>query len=644
MKIAFKCPNCDKGFTVAIDLGGRMSKCGCGYQFRIPEATAASSVNSPNDTDDQLSDDALLNTFDTDDSHDFLSSFDSDTDFSTQTAMPSYGQPQSSDSKLANHKGVIVASGLVVLLAAGTLAAVFLSSRNDPDHSSGGAGKRSVARQSEPSTNADAKEQALSAPETSQATPAQDAFNSGKQAATQELSTDFNSIASPSETPSTASTDGPPKPIANASSLSPNLSNREESGKFVFGTMALLREGKFEEVLPRAQVLIEADFVVGFELQALAIDGLAGQTDGSDQRKHARKAIDAFTVLMEKHSDSKKFLYQRGVNYGRLEEWEKSIDDLGVAVNHPNVTNEQIIKILVMRAYAFEQLGDSEQATRHHKVIEGMKTGKLKDHASLFLNRDRRYVAEFNNADFVFSLQEDGTYLLFPLGLTMDIKVDARGNVTGSVARGTFEVRGNNIKLSPNDDHVIEGKFINDDIKIVAANYDFGKRLVGRTFEYVTPEEFVRHSDAHKGGNGHHIKEAHEMFHRFILALDGGDMDVIFEFTYLGLGPKETAATLKAVGDNPKIRRVWLPGGKKVEPNRALQMLQELDKAKGTLKESGFDTSTLKFFVLSVPEKGDLVANIGDKNGLIFTVYFNDIYWTPMGLKLFGPPRLRRKK
>tara|TARA_B100001559_G_C16190467_1_gene479670 strand:+ start:406 stop:531 length:126 start_codon:yes stop_codon:yes gene_type:complete len=41
------------------------------------------------------------------------------------------------------------------------------------------------------------------------------------------------------------------------------------------------------------------------------------------------------------------------------------------------------------------------------------------------------------------------------------------------------------------------------------------------------------------------------MIHRFILAFDGGDMEVIREFTYLGLGPKETAATLKAVGNNP---------------------------------------------------------------------------------------------
>ena len=385
MKITFNCPNCGKGFTVATDLGGRMSKCGCGYQFRIPEATATSSINGPNDTEDQLSDDALLNAFDTDDSYDLFSSFDSDTDFSTQTpqaAMPSYGQTQSSDSKLASRKGVIVASGLVVLLAVGTLATVFLLRGSDTDHSSGGAGQRSVASQSEPSTNTEAKEQALSAPETSQATPAEGAFNPGKQPATQEPSTDFNSTASPSETPSTVGADEPTKPIANASSLSPDLSNREESGKFVFGTMALLREGKFEEVLPRAEVLIEAEFVVGFEMQAIALDGLASQTDGSDQRKYARKAVDAITVLMEKHSDSKEFLYKRGVNYGRLEEWEKSIDDLGVAVNHPNVTNEQIIKMLEMRAYAFQQLGDSEQATRHHQVIEGMKTGKLKDHAS----------------------------------------------------------------------------------------------------------------------------------------------------------------------------------------------------------------------------------------------------------------------
>ena len=73
-------------------------------------------------------------------------------------------------------------------------------------------------------------------------------------------------------------------------------------------------------------------------------------------------------------------------------------------------------------------------------------------------------------------------------------------------------------------------------------------------------------------------------------------------------------------------------------------MVKELDEAKDILKDSNFDTSTLRFFVLSVPDKGDLVANIGDKNGLLFTVYFNDIYMTPMGLKLFGPPRLRRKR
>ncbi len=648
MAINFECPACQKFYSVVAELGGKASRCGCGHQFMIPtQSTHEKLVNPQSSSPIPLSNEAELNELPAlagplENSTNVLTPAQVTTVHSNVPEWPNQSfQTINSKAKIKNW--LIIGSLSAALLIVATVIAIFVLTEDDTGTFSEVATGSPEAIKFKPPTNTDENRQALSNADTQEPKPAVVSNNSSTATVNQQPSLDSETKNKPDDKPSVA-INQPVKPDPTRSPSVPDLSSQEQSGEFVFGTMGLLREGKFEEVLPRAQRLIDAEFFVGFEFQARAFDGLAGKNNGSVQLDYAKKAVDAYTKLMEKDSEMEAFTYERGVNYGRLGEWEKAIDDLGIAVNHPDMSDKQrIIEILEMRAYALEQLGESEQATRHQKVIEGMRSGELEDHVSLFLNQDRRYVAEFGNANFVISLQEDGSYLFFPLGLTMDIKVDARGNVTGSVAKGTFKIRENKIILSAKEDQVIEGIFINEDLKLLESNYEYGKGLVGRTFEYLTPEEFVRHTNAHKGGNGHHIKEPHEMFHRFILALDGGDMDVIYEFTYLGLGPKETAATLKAVGNNPKIRRVWLPEGK-VEPNRALQMLRELNEAKDTLKESGFDTSTLRFFVLSVPEKGDLVANIGDKNGLIFTVYFNDVYMTPMGMKLFGPPRLRRKK
>lgn len=646
MKIAFNCPNCGKGFSVGIDLGGRTSKCGCGHKFQIPDAPTTPPPNVENNNGLSTSTNAVGHPLDTAGT---LGGFPATDNANAtwqsqalQTVTPTYAPTPSLDSKTASRKKLTIACTLILLLAA-AVTTMFLLTGDESENLSDNAiaGSDAIPEELLTGANPDAQPRlnldssAGTAPATTkpieqtelQAPPMETALNSNQ-----------------SESPSAADTGESAKPIANNSPTQPDLSTQEASGNYVFGTMALLRERKYEEVLPRAQILIEAEFVVGYELQAMAFDGLAENSQGAEQLEYAKQAVNAYTELMEEDSEATYFTHQRGVNYGRLGEWDKAIDDLGVAVNHPDMSDkQQIMAILEMRAYAFEQLGDSEQATRHRKVIEDMNSGKLDDHSSLFLNQDRRYVCEFQNADFVFSLKDDMTYLFFPLGLTLDLKVDERGNVIGSIDEGKFEVSGNKIKLFASSDQVIEGEFVGNNLKLITANYDFGQHLVGRTFEYMTPEEFVDHSKAHKGGNGQHIKEPHEMFHRFILALDGGNMDLIQEFTYLGLGPKETAATLKAAGNNPKIRRAWLPSGK-VEPERALHMLKRLDKARETLKESGFDVDSLKFFVLKVPVEDDLVANIGDKNGLIFTVYFDDVFMTPMGMKLFDAPTLLRKR
>ena len=647
MTIKFKCPACQKLYDVPKSLAGKTSRCGCGHQFTIPRQSSPESSVTPQHfhqwdpsttapTNSTPLPGLVPPTSPLGNSDGLPPPPQEATVHSNALGWKNQiNQPTAPKPKLK--KWLIIGGVSTTILIVASIIVTFLLNRDDAAKFSEVAIRSSEESKGKPPTNTDENRQAGLNSETQEPKP----FVVSNNSKTTTVNSDINSRP---DTKQSVATNQPVKPDAAQVLPAPDLSDQEQAGKFVFDTMALLREGNFEKVLPRAQTLIDAEFFVGTEFQARAYDGLAKQNKGSIQRDYARKAIDAYTRLLEKDSDTTAYAFERGVNYGRLGEWEKAIDDLGIAVNHPDISDKQrIIEILKMRAYAFEQLGNSEQAAHHQEVIEGIKSGELEDHISLFLNQDRRYVAEFSNADFVFSLQEDGNYLFFPLGLTMDIKVDAKGNVTGSVAKGTFNIRDNYITFFPNEDQVIEGVFINDDLKVLESNYDFGKRLVGRTFEYLTPEEFIRHSNANKGGNGHHIKEPHEMFHRFILALDGGNMDVISEFTYLGLGPKETIATLKAVGNNPKISRVWLPGGK-AEPDRALQMIQELDEAKDTLKESKFDTATLKFFVLSVPEKGDLVANIGDKNGVLFTVYFNDIYMTPMGLKLFGPPRLRRKR
>ena len=506
MKIKFKCPACQKLYDVPISLAGKTSRCGCGHQFTIPTQSSTVSSVTPQQ----------------------FNQWDPSTTASTSsTALPGHVTPTSplgnSDGLLTPPQEATVHSNVLgwknqtsqptapkpklkkwliigglstTTLIVGSIIVTLLLSGDDAAKLGEVASRSSEGVQGNPPTNTDENRQAGLNSETHEPKP----FVVSNNSKTTTVNSDINSRPDAKQS---VATNQPVKPDAAQVLPAPDLSDQEQSREFVFDTMALLREGKFEKVLPRAQTLIDAEFFVGTEFQARAYDGLAKQNNGSIQRDYARKAIDAYTRLLEKDSDTTAFTFERGVNYGRLGEWEKAIDDLGIAVNHPEISDKQrIIEILEMRAYAFEQLGNSEQAAHHQEVIEGIKSGELEDHISLFLNQDRRYVAEFSNADFVFSLQEDGNYLFFPLGLTMDIKVDARGNVTGSVARGTFKIRDNYITFFPKEDQVIEGVFINDDLKLLESNYDFGKRLVGRTFEYLTPKEFIRHTNANKGGNG----------------------------------------------------------------------------------------------------------------------------------------------
>ncbi len=77
-----------------------------------------------------------------------------------------------------------------------------------------------------------------------------------------------------------------------------------------------------------------------------------------------------------------------------------------------------------------------------------------------------------------------------------------------------------------------------------------------------------------------------------------------------------------------------------MDPKRPLPILQNLDKAKDRLKESDFDIDSLECLALQIAIEGDLVTIMNNKNGLMFPVYFDTVFMTPMGMKLFDAPQL----
>jgi hypothetical protein len=426
-----------------------------------------------------------------------------------------------------------------------------------------------------------------------------------------------------------------------------DLTDDEQVTAFIKSIMDLIDAGDYEEAVSKLNWLVgKADTIAAYELRADAYSLWAKELSGDTKTEYCKRAIADYGVVMERNPDKSHLAYERALNYGAIADWDNTIKALATAIqNANNEDREDLARMVNMRAYAFGQAGNQQEADRHKKVEEGIRSGKLQDASSLLFNTFRRYTAEFSNARFVLSLEDDGKYTFFPLGLDYRIKVDKYGNVTGPVGTGIYRLDTRSVVLTASGGGINKGQLQGDNIKIVQSDNDFGKFLVGHVFKYRSPTEFAKFARGQQGGTGNHIKNQQEFFHRFVLALDGGDMDTVMEFTYLGFGPNETRATLQKLGANPVIRRLWRTNGK-ADPERALYMIKRLTESRDILRKSNFDMESLRFFVLRVPEgqPDDLVANIGDKNGVIFTVYFQDVFMTVNGLKLFNVPTLLRKQ
>ena len=429
--------------------------------------------------------------------------------------------------------------------------------------------------------------------------------------------------------------------------ISVDLSDEKQVTAYIKNAMTLCESGEFEEAVTKLTWLADkTNMIAAYELRADAYHLWAMEVSGDRKTEYCNRAIADYTVVMERRPQKSYLAYERAINYGAIGDWDNTIKDLATAIQNTSTEDREALAEMVnMRAYAFGQTGNQQEAERHKKIADGIRSGELKDASSLLFNSFRRYTAEFGNAWFVLSLENDGKYTYFPLGLDYRIKVDKYGNVSGPVFKGNFQLDDRSVVLTGSEGGITKGQLQGADIKMTQSDTDGGKALVGHVFTYCSPAEFIKLAKGQQGGNGNHIKNPNEFFHRFILALNGGDIDTIMEFTYLGLGPNETRDTLQKLGSNPKIRRLWKANGE-ADPERSLHMLKRMTDSRNILQKSNFDVESLRFFLLKVPEghDDDLVANIGDKNGLIFTVYFQDVFMTLNGLKMFNIPTLLQKR
>lgn len=426
-----------------------------------------------------------------------------------------------------------------------------------------------------------------------------------------------------------------------------DLTDKTQVSTFIRSIMDLTDAGEFEQAVSRLDWLADkTDMIAAYELRADTFSLWAKEKKGDIKTEYYKKAIADYSVVLERDPEKSYLTYERAMNYGAIADWDNAIKDLATAIEATGTEDrDHLAQMVNMRAYAFAQTGNQQEAERHKEVEDAIRSGALKDASSLLLNSFRRYTAEFGNAWFVLSLEDGGKYSFFPIGLDNRIKIDKFGNVTGPVFKGTYQLNGSSVVLTGGDGGVTKGQLQGVDIKMVQSDTEAGKALVGHVFKYHSPTEFTKLASGQRGGNGNHIKDPQELFHRFILALDGGDMDTVMEFTYLGFGPNETRDTLQRLGTNPVIRRLWKSNGK-ADPDRALHMLKRMTESRDILLKSNFDVESLRFFILQVPkgQDDDLVANIGDKNGVIFTVYFQDVFMTINGLKMFNVPTLLRKR
>jgi len=248
------------------------------------------------------------------------------------------------------------------------------------------------------------------------------------------------------------------------------------------------------------------------------------------------------------------------------------------------------------------------------------------------------YVAEFGNARFVLLVKDDGNYSFFPLGLDPKIKVDAKGQVSGPVAVGTWKKVGNSLELYPPIGGTTRGEMVKGGLKITAVASPKFKALLGMLFEFHTRDEFLKVARGNQGGSGDFIKTPGEFVHRFLLALDGDNGKIIAKFSYIGLGPNDRITTIKAMPRNPKVLRCWDPRTGKVVPGRALNLMRGAGRIASGMRRHKFDVKTLKVVSVKRQNPDDFHTVVVDGNGTRMDLAFDDVLMTPFGLKMFDAP------
>ncbi len=259
------------------------------------------------------------------------------------------------------------------------------------------------------------------------------------------------------------------------------------------------------------------------------------------------------------------------------------------------------------------------------------------------VGQERRFTLDQTDAYYVISLKDDGTYYGYPLGIKLTLTVmDELGNVLAPQDRGTYRIQGDQITLSdsskPNE--VTIGKFVNGDIQIVDANNPIGRSLIGQTFVYHSPEEFVVFAKDLQGGTGNLIHNLPTFSEKFMLAVARGDRQKIAQFTYVDV-PKDNIPEITGLPEkNSILQGLWLADGTP-DPEAKAQILEGMGEFLQEIQDSGFDPESAVTKALEKVDNYTFEHTIIDKTGLVAVISYQDIFPTVFGLRAFKAPSLR---
>jgi internalin A len=258
---------------------------------------------------------------------------------------------------------------------------------------------------------------------------------------------------------------------------------------------------------------------------------------------------------------------------------------------------------------------------------------------------ERRFTLDQTDAYYVISLIDDGTYYGYPLGIKLKLAVmDELGNVLTPEIRGTYRIEGDKISfwkfLTSKPNEVTIGKLVNDNIQIVDANNPIGRSLIGQTFVYRTPEEFVVFAKDLQGGTGNLIRDLPTFSEKFMLAIARGDRQRIKKFTYLDV-PKNNVPPLSDFPEkNSIIENVWLTDGTP-DPTRETRILQGIGEFVRSIQKSGFDPESAVTKDFKKLDNYTFEHTVVDKAGVAIVIFYQDIFPTVFGLRAFKSPELK---